>query len=115
MKKWIAWFRWPLLAALALASMSAGCQYEAATQACYDIAETYAARLVTCRYFETQEEAEAFVHGNLAMSGLNCDTSPTGIVDATVLYEECIPALMVLECSDPVPPTTCDQIVYRSG
>ena len=98
------------LPALALLATSLGCRYQAASDACYAILETYGARLVECGYFATQAEAEM-------AEGLpiQCDTSPVGVRDEAQLYDECIPALMRLDCATAdVGPPSCDrQIVYR--
>ena len=106
------------LPALALLATSLGCRYQAASDACYAILETYGARLVECGYFATQAEAEAAIISAWEMAEglpIQCDTSPVGVRDEAQLYDECIPALMRLDCATAdVGPPRCDrQIVYR--
>ncbi|HJL16031.1 MAG TPA: hypothetical protein RMH99_10255 [Sandaracinaceae bacterium LLY-WYZ-13_1] len=107
---------WPALV-LAAAAPVAGCQYEAATQACYDLLDAYGARLAECGYYPSAEAGAQDLHDQLEADGLDCDTSPTGIRDEDELYMECLPTLETLACDTPdaTPPSCRDQIVYRGG
>jgi hypothetical protein len=104
------------LTALA-AGGSLGCQYGAATEACYALGDGIGDRLYTCGYVATPEAGVRAVHDGWAAQGLDCDTSPTGINDERLFYDECFPALEVYDCDRLVGgdlPEACLQIVYRS-
>lgn len=95
--------------------MSAGCQYEAATDACYAYVETAGARMAECGVVPTAAEGERAIFADLESRGLNCDTSPTRLTDETCFYEQCIPELEVMDCATLEVPASCqDKILYRS-
>ena len=96
---------------------SFGCAYNAATEACYALADGLGARLNTCGYAATAESGAQAVHDVWATQGLYCDSSPTGIDDEDAFYDECFPALEVYDCAMLAAgemPETCYRIVYRS-
>lgn len=104
-----------LVALAALLGLGAGCGYEAYTDACYALIDTYGARLAECGYYTSAEEASEALHGQLMMDGFNCDMSPVGVRDEDQLYGECLPQLMELECSmaNMLPEPCHEQIIYR--
>lgn len=96
-----------LLALLACAAASAGCddgaerEAEAARATCIDVAEALASR---CPGGSADEVAET----------LECEWA-VAIRDRESLYDECIPALQALPCgaAGPAPVSCEDQIVQR--
>lgn len=105
-----------IVALAALLGLGAGCGYDAYTDACYALIDTYGARLAECGYYTSAEEGSQALHDQLMMEGFNCDMSPVGVRDEDELYDECLPQLMVLECSvaaTMLPPACEEQILYR--
>lgn len=104
-----------LVALAALLGLDAGCGYDAYTDACYALIDTYGARLAECGYYPSMEEASRALHDQLAADGFNCDMSPVGVRDENQLYDECLPQLMELECSmaNMLPEPCQEQIIYR--
>jgi len=94
---------------------SLGCQYGAATDACYALVEAIGARLATCGVVATPEEGEQLVIDDLASDGLNCDTSPVSLRDEDIFYDQCIPEIAEMDCTSLALPVSCaDKIYYRS-